>query len=57
MARPDAVVIASALPKTRSGKIMRRFLRQIAAGQPIQGDTSTLDDPSVLDKLAAAEVL
>ena len=31
----------------------RRFLRQIAAGQPIQGDTSTLEDPSVLDRLAA----
>ncbi|GGL96366.1 acetate--CoA ligase [Deinococcus aerophilus] len=52
LARPDAIIIADALPKTRSGKIMRRFLRQIAAGQPIQGDTSTLEDPSVLERLA-----
>ncbi|MBB5234938.1 acetate--CoA ligase [Deinococcus budaensis] len=53
LARPDAIIVADALPKTRSGKIMRRFLRQIAAGQPVQGDTSTLEDPSVLDRLAA----
>ncbi len=52
LARPDAIIIADALPKTRSGKIMRRFLRQIAAGQPIQGDTSTLEDPGVLERLA-----
>jgi len=53
LARPDAIYIADALPKTRSGKIMRRFLRQVAAGQEISGDTSTLEDPSVLDRLAA----
>ena len=53
LARPDAIIIADALPKTRSGKIMRRFLRQIAAGQAIQGDTSTLEDPAVLERLAA----
>ncbi|MEW6420125.1 MAG: acetate--CoA ligase [Deinococcota bacterium] len=53
LARPDAIIIADALPKTRSGKIMRRFLRQIAAGQAIQGDTSTLEDPGVLERLAA----
>jgi acetyl-CoA synthetase len=52
LARPDAIIIAEALPKTRSGKIMRRFLRQIAAGNEITGDTSTLEDPAVLDKLA-----
>ncbi|WP_034385392.1 acetate--CoA ligase [Deinococcus sp. YIM 77859] len=52
LARPDAIIIADALPKTRSGKIMRRFLRQIAAGKPIQGDTSTLEDPTVLERLA-----
>ena len=57
LARPEAIIIADALPKTRSGKIMRRFLRQIAAGQEIQGDTSTLEDPSVLERLQAAEVL
>ena len=53
LARPDAIYVADALPKTRSGKIMRRFLRQIAAGKAIQGDTSTLEDPGVLDRLAA----
>ncbi|GGL86124.1 acetyl-coenzyme A synthetase [Deinococcus aerolatus] len=52
LARPDAIYIADALPKTRSGKIMRRFLRQIAAGRAIEGDTSTLEDPGVLDRLA-----
>ncbi|WP_412029785.1 acetate--CoA ligase [Deinococcus yunweiensis] len=57
LARPDAIIIADALPKTRSGKIMRRFLRQIAAGREIEGDTSTLEDPSVLERLAAAEAL
>ncbi|MEO0853279.1 MAG: hypothetical protein AAFY15_07215 [Cyanobacteria bacterium J06648_11] len=36
---------------TRSGKIVRRLLREIAAGEDIQGDTSTLEDRSVLDKL------
>ena len=53
LARPDAIYIADALPKTRSGKIMRRFLRQLAAGQQVQGDTSTLEDPAVLDRLQA----
>ncbi|MPY66772.1 acetate--CoA ligase [Deinococcus sp. SDU3-2] len=53
LARPDAIIVADALPKTRSGKIMRRFLRQIAAGKAIEGDTSTLEDPSVLERLAA----
>ncbi|WP_216321607.1 acetate--CoA ligase [Deinococcus aestuarii] len=57
LARPDAIIIADALPKTRSGKIMRRFLRQIAAGKEIQGDTSTLEDPSVLDRLAATQAV
>ncbi len=52
LARPDAIYIADALPKTRSGKIMRRFLRQIAAGRAIEGDTSTLEDPGVLERLA-----
>jgi acetyl-CoA synthetase len=55
LARPDAIYVADALPKTRSGKIMRRFLRQVAAGQEITGDTSTLEDPSVLERLAATE--
>ncbi|WP_425145407.1 acetate--CoA ligase [Deinococcus sp.] len=56
LARPDAIYVADALPKTRSGKIMRRFLRQVAAGQDISGDTSTLEDPAVLERLAATEV-
>ena len=51
-ASPDVVHIASGLPKTRSGKIMRRILRQIAAGQyDGMGDTSTLADPDVVDRL------
>ncbi len=57
LARPDAIILADTLPKTRSGKIMRRFLRQIAAGKEIQGDTSTLEDPSVLERLQASEIL
>ncbi|MER3536976.1 MAG: acetate--CoA ligase [Thermus sp.] len=52
IARPDEIRFTEALPKTRSGKIMRRLLRQIAAGeQEIKGDTSTLEDRSVVEKL------
>ena len=52
LATPDHILIASGLPKTRSGKIMRRILRKIAARQMDQlGDTSTLADPSVVDAL------
>ncbi|TFU26648.1 acetate--CoA ligase [Thermus tengchongensis] len=52
IARPDEVRFTEALPKTRSGKIMRRLLRQIAAGeQEIKGDTSTLEDRSVVERL------
>ncbi|OLV18747.1 acetate--CoA ligase [Deinococcus marmoris] len=57
LARPDAIYIADALPKTRSGKIMRRFLRQIAAGKAIEGDTSTLEDPGVLERLAETDAV
>ncbi len=57
LARPDAIYVTDAMPKTRSGKIMRRFLRQIAAGQEIQGDTSTLEDPGVLERLKATEAV
>ena len=42
---------SDALPKTRSGKIMRRILRSLAAGEEVSGDTSTLEDRSVLDAL------
>ncbi|GAB4158623.1 MAG: acetate--CoA ligase [Cyanobacteria bacterium J069] len=51
LARPGEIRFSDALPKTRSGKIMRRLLRSLAAGQEISGDTSTLEDRSVLDKL------
>ena len=51
IARPDEIRCSDALPKTRSGKIMRRILRALAAGEEVQGDTSTLEDRSVLDKL------
>ena len=51
IARPGEIRFTDALPKTRSGKIMRRLLRSIAAGQEVAGDTSTLEDRSVLDKL------
>jgi acetyl-CoA synthetase len=51
IARPGEIRFADALPKTRSGKIMRRLLRNLASGVEIAGDTSTLEDRSVLDKL------
>lgn len=51
IARPSEIRFTDVLPKTRSGKIMRRLLRNLAAGQEISGDTSTLEDRSVLDKL------
>jgi acetyl-CoA synthetase len=52
IATPDKLQFAAGLPKTRSGKIMRRILRKIAAGDVEDlGDTSTLADPSVVDKL------
>jgi acetyl-CoA synthetase len=51
LARPDEIRFTDSLPKTRSGKIMRRLLRDIAAGQESVGDTSTLEDYSVLAKL------
>ena len=53
IARPDEIRFSDALPKTRSGKIMRRILRALAAGQDVSGDTSTLEDRSVLERLRA----
>jgi len=54
IAAPDVIQCAPALPKTRSGKIMRRILRKIAAGELDQlGDTSTLADPAAVDGLIA----
>jgi acetyl-CoA synthetase len=55
-ARPDAIRFTDSLPKTRSGKIMRRLLKEVAAGATApQGDTSTLEDLSVLAKLRSDE--
>ncbi len=51
IARPGEIRFADALPKTRSGKIIRRFLRNLAAGEDLVGDISTMEDLSVLDKL------
>jgi acetyl-CoA synthetase len=51
IARPGEIRFSDALPKTRSGKIMRRLLRSLVAGEEVTGDTSTLEDRSVLDKL------
>jgi acetyl-CoA synthetase len=51
IARPDEIRFADALPKTRSGKIMRRLLRDVAAGKQTTGDTTTLEDLNVLAKL------
>jgi len=51
IAKPDEIRFTDALPKTRSGKIMRRLLRDVAAGNQTVGDTTTLEDLSVLAKL------
>ena len=51
IAKPDEIRFTDSLPKTRSGKIMRRILRALASGQEVTGDTSTLEDRSVLDAL------
>ncbi len=50
IARPEDILFAADLPKTRSGKIMRRLLKDIAEGKTL-GDTTTLADPSVIAKL------
>ena len=55
IARPAEIRFTDALPKTRSGKIMRRLLRDIAAGREIAGDTTTLEDLSVLARLREHE--
>jgi acetyl-CoA synthetase len=55
LARPDEIRFTDALPKTRSGKIMRRLLRDIAGGKTTTGDTTTLEDLSVLAKLREDE--
>ncbi|MBS1560875.1 MAG: acetate--CoA ligase [Bacteroidetes bacterium] len=55
IAKPDEVRFTEALPKTRSGKIMRRLLREVVAGAAISGDTTTLEDLSVLEKLRSGD--
>ncbi len=55
LARPDEIRFTDALPKTRSGKIMRRLLRDIASGRQTTGDTTTLEDFSVLARLREDE--
>ena len=50
IAKPDDIIFAADLPKTRSGKIMRRLLRDIAEGKAL-GDTTTLADPAVVQLL------
>ncbi len=55
LAQPDDIRFTGSLPKTRSGKIMRRLLKDIAAGKETVGDTTTLEDYSVLAKLKGDE--
>jgi acetyl-CoA synthetase len=55
LAKPDEIRFTDALPKTRSGKIMRRLLRELAAGGDVKGDTTTLEDLGVLAKLRSDE--
>jgi len=55
-ASPDEIQFTPALPKTRSGKILRRILRKIASGDAKDlGDTTTLADPTVIDSLVRKE--
>jgi steroid delta-isomerase-like uncharacterized protein len=55
LARPDDIRFTEALPKTRSGKIMRRLLRELATHGEIKGDITTLEDFTVIAKLREAE--
>ena len=55
IAKPDDIRFTDALPKTRSGKIMRRLLRELVSGAAVKGDVTTLEDFSVLEKLRASE--
>ena len=54
IAKPDKIQLVSGLPKTRSGKIMRRILRKVAEGETSNlGDVTTLLDPAVVDEILA----
>ncbi|MBD1209094.1 MAG: acetate--CoA ligase [Ignavibacteria bacterium] len=55
IAKPDEIRFSDSLPKTRSGKIMRRLLREVASGNAVTGDTTTLEDFSVLEKLRTGD--
>jgi hypothetical protein len=55
IARPDDIRFANNLPKTRSGKIMRRLLRSIARNEDIAQDLSTLENPSIIDQLRGTQ--
>jgi acetyl-CoA synthetase len=55
LAKPDQIRFTDALPKTRSGKIMRRLLKELASGGEVKGDTTTLEDFSVLAKLKESD--
>jgi len=54
-AQPDQIRFTDALPKTRSGKIMRRLLKEVAAGGEVKGDTTTLEDFGVIAKLKESD--
>jgi acetyl-CoA synthetase len=55
MAKPDDIRFTDMLPKTRSGKIMRRLLRELATSGEVKGDTTTLEDFNVISKLTESE--
>ena len=55
LARPEEIRFTNSLPKTRSGKIMRRLLREVVTNGTISGDTSTLEDFSALEQLRTDE--
>ncbi len=55
LARPDDIRFTDVLPKTRSGKIMRRLLRELATSGEVKGDVTTLEDFSVIAKLREDE--
>ena len=57
IAKPDKIQFVTGLPKTRSGKIMRRILRKVAEGEPDKlGDTSTLLDPQIVESIVQGAI-
>jgi acetyl-CoA synthetase len=55
MAKPDDIRFTDSLPKTRSGKIMRRLLRELATHGEVKGDTTTLEDFTIIAKLKESD--